>query len=91
MNVEFEYNLDVNGRELPVQVVADGRVWREKYGCDADGNRGEWQTACEVDEIKIYDAFGRDLTKKVEDKYEKEFFRIQDKAKEELYECYESD
>jgi hypothetical protein len=59
MSVEFEYTLDVNGRELAVTVEADGHVYGHNYGADADGNRGEWRVECEDVVLKITDARGK--------------------------------
>jgi hypothetical protein len=86
--IEFEYTLDINGRELPVMVEAEGRVYGHNYGEDADGRRGEWRTECEDVVLKITDGHGKDITKKVETKYKAQFESIDELAADKLIDAY---
>ncbi len=88
MGVEFEYDLDVNGRALKVFVEAEGNVYGHNYGEDADGNRGEWRIECDDLELTIKDARGNDITKKIEKNHEAEIESIEEEAIELLVTAY---
>lgn len=49
-----------NGREIWADV--NFRTYREHYGADADGNRGEWRTFFEVESIGLKAKDGQPLT-----------------------------
>lgn len=90
MNTEFEYELEIEGHVIHVTVEAEARMYRDLYGADADGNRGEWRTEMDDLEIKIVDGRGKDITEKLSKKYKSEYEQILEKAEEELYEAYEN-
>ena len=86
---EFEYEMEIENHKLNLTIEVEGHCFQDHYGADADGNRGEWRTEVEIDEIKIKDARGNDITKKVEDRYESDFFAIDELATDKLYQDYE--
>jgi hypothetical protein len=86
--IEFEHTLEMNGHELHVTVEADGKVYTDLYGADADGNRGEWRTECDDVEFTIKDARGNDITEKVRTKWVAEFDAIDELAADKLIDAY---
>ena len=88
MNAYFDYELDVNGRTLMVHVEADAHVYRDLYGADADGRRGEWRT--EVDDlvVTIVDGRGKNITEKVAKRYKAEFESIEELALDKLVDSF---
>ena len=89
MNTEFEYDLEIENHTLKVTVEAEARMYRDLYGADADGNRGEWRVEMDDLEITVTDSRGKDITEKLEKKFKKKYEEIMEKAEEELYEHYE--
>lgn len=89
MNIEFETTIDINGRELNVLVQADGHVYRDLYGADADGNRGEWRTEVDDFEMTVLDGHGKDISVKLRADYPGEWQRLDDIAAEKLIESFE--
>ena len=87
--IEFEHDLDLNGHTLQTNVHAEASIWRENYGEDADGNRGEMRTFIDDVEIKVFDLRGNDITQKLKNNHDFEFTYLLEKAEEKLYEDYQ--
>ncbi len=47
MTETISYNDELTGRDFDIEVELN--FYKEKYGEDADGNRGEWRSYCEVE------------------------------------------
>lgn len=84
--IEWQTHLTIENRELAVTVQAEGHVYDENYGADADGNRGEWRTFVDDLEVTIKDMRGNDITDKVFKKYRTEFDAVEEAAIEQLIE-----
>lgn len=89
MKTEFEYRMEINNKILMLLIQAEGSVWTELYGADADGNRGVFQTFCEVADYKALDLRGNDVGKKIDSKYPDISEDIQVVAEEKLRQDYE--
>lgn len=89
MTVDFEYDMDIDGRELKVFVEADGYCYTDNnYGADIDGNRGVKRDFVENTTITVTDARGNVLTGKILDKHRYEYDRILETAEEKIHEAY---
>lgn len=87
--IEFEKQIEINGRILNVTVEADGHVYRENYGADADGQRGEMRTQLDDFEMTIKDGHGKDITDKLQAKYKSIYDDLEEEAENELYEQFD--
>jgi len=85
--IEFEHDIEIEGHVIHASVEAEGHVYGHNYGEDADGNRGEWRVECEDVALKITDARGNDITKKIETKYKSDFDAMEELAYEKLIEA----
>lgn len=90
LQVVFEKNIEIKGRTLTVSVEADGSMFTENFGADADGNRGEMRTELDDFGMTIKDLGGRDITEALATRYPKEYESIESLAEEKLYEAYEA-
>lgn len=86
MSISFEKTIEINGHELTVTVEADGHVYNENYGADADGNRGEMRVQLDDLEMTIKDGHGKDITDKLQAKYKSIYDDLEEEAENELYE-----
>jgi len=64
--LEFSTEVNMDYKPIYVTVMAKGKVWREMYGADADGNRGEMRTEVEILDVKFLNSEGKDVTEVVE-------------------------
>jgi uncharacterized protein YnzC (UPF0291/DUF896 family) len=85
----IDFEATITDRSLKVYVTAEAHIYRENYGADADGNRGEMQTFLDDLEITILDGRGNDITEKVEKKYKYDYEKIQIAAEDKLLEEWE--
>lgn len=67
--IDFEYEIEIGGKSLLVQVESIVDVYRESYGMDIDGNRGTTHTVTEISRLHVYDSMGNEITGKIFDKY----------------------
>lgn len=86
--IEFEQTIEINGRELHVSVEADGHVYRDLYGADADGRRGEWRTELDDFEMTIKDGHGKDITAKLKAKHQSVYDDLEEEAENALFEAF---
>ena len=87
MNIEFEYDLEIDNRTLRVVVEAEGSFYTDNYGADADGRRGEMRLEIDEVAIKVFDFRGNEITAKLEKKWLREYNGILEKAEEKLFEA----
>lgn len=88
ISVEFEHEIDINGRNLLVDIEATYDVYEDTYGQDIDGNRGKIVIIYDLEDIIIRDQGGKDITKKLIDKYVEEFDKVVEMAEAEAAEFY---
>ena len=89
MNIEFDISVEINRFNLTLSVEASGHIYRENYGADADGNRGEMRTFCDDLEISITDGTGKDIASKLEKKHPQIYETIATKAEEILFATFD--
>lgn len=89
MSIEFEKTFEINGHELTVTVEANGHVYNDNYGADADGNRGEMRTQLDDFEMTVKDGHGKDITAKLKAKYKSIYDDLEEEAENELYEQFD--
>lgn len=89
MTIEFDYELDYEGRIINCYVLAEASVYVEKnYGADADGNRGEPRLFIEDTTVKIEDSRGNNITEKLRNKSQSLIDCFIEVAEEKLLEAY---
>lgn len=86
--IELELEIEIHGRTLNVLVEADGRVYRENYGEDADGNRGEMRTELDDFEMTVKDGHGKDITAKLKEKHKSVYEDLEEEAENALFEQF---
>lgn len=86
--IELEIEIEVHGRTLNVTVEADGHVYRENYGEDADGNRGEMRTMLDDFEMTVKDGHGKDITAKLKAKHASVYADLEEEAENALFEAF---
>jgi hypothetical protein len=83
--IEFDYEIEIEGHKIHATVEADGRVYRENYGADADGRRGEMRTFLDDLEVTVKDGRGKDITEKLAKKHKAIYADIEEMAEDKLY------
>lgn len=86
--IELDLEIEVHGRTLNVTVEADGRVYRDLYGADADGRRGEWRTELDDFEMTVKDGHGKDITAKLKAKHQSVYADLEEEAENALFEQF---
>jgi len=89
--IEFDFDLYVGGRELSLTVEAEAHIYRDHYGADADGNRGEFRFEMDDLSLIVKDQASRDVTDKIRVGYPKQFKEIEETAMELLLAEFEED
>jgi hypothetical protein len=90
-SIQIDHEININGHILSVAIDASAHIYKELYGADADGNRGEMRTELEILEIKITDSLGNDITEKFSKKYQAEFDDIFEHCEELFIARFESE
>ena len=86
--IEFDIDIEIKRKNLRVFIEADGRVFEDVYGADADGNRGETRVYCDDLELSIRDFRGNDLTEDIKKYYHVLYEAIRTVAVDELIKQY---
>jgi hypothetical protein len=86
--IELELEIEIHGRKLNVTVEADGHVYRENYGEDADGNRGEMRTELDDFGMTVKDGHGKDITAKLKAKHKTVYEDLEEEAENALFEAH---
>lgn len=88
-SVQFEYELDYEGRIINCMVEAEGHCYNDpQWGADADGNRGVSLDFVEDVEVKIYDSRANDITTKLKNKSQSIIDCFEEVACEKLLEAF---
>ena len=81
-NTFEDYTLEIEHKTLEVRLIAYVNSFKELYGADYDGNRGEVRSFSEVEFLKILDYRGNDLTEKIYTNYKHEYDSVIDYLEE---------
>ena len=84
--IQFEFEIEIEGHKIVATVEADGHVYRENYGEDADGNRGEMRTELDDFEMTVKDGHGKDITAKLKAKHASVYADLEEEAENALFE-----
>ena len=84
--IQFEFEIEIEGHKILATVEADGHVYRENYGEDADGNRGEMRTMLDDFEMTVKDGHGKDITDKLMKRHKGVYADIEEEAEDLLFE-----
>lgn len=66
MITTFKTKAELCGEEVELHIEADGYVYRENYGADADGHHKKMRTEAEVHSIIVLDGNGKDRSMEIE-------------------------
>ncbi|CAK9250662.1 unnamed protein product [Sphagnum jensenii] len=91
MNVEFGMEIEIGNREIVVSIDAKAKIYKDHYGADADGNRGEFRTEMDDLVIIVKDLSNRDVTEKLRRKYPNQYDEIEDTAITFLLQAFEEE
>lgn len=75
LNIYHEIQFDTH--TLPVNIKADVSVYRELWGTDADGRRGEWRTFVDLNSFDVYDSRENKITSKLEKRFYTEYQSVE--------------